>query len=69
MGRPSAFDVARPSQERTIKFEEPKPSNMINLENIMMLEMKINQIFDNVSLNFSKVTSLCEDWWEVTQEE
>ena len=26
-------------------------------------------IFENVSLNISKITSLCEDWWEITQEE
>lgn len=72
LGRASAFDVARPSQERpTLVFEDtsPKPNNMINLENILLLEGKIQQIYENTSLNFSKVTSLCEDWWEITQEE
>lgn len=42
---------------------------MINLENILKLENKIQLIYENSSLNFSKVTTLCEDWWEITQEE
>jgi len=26
-------------------------------------------IYENVNLNLSKITGLCEDWWEITQEE
>jgi hypothetical protein len=42
--------------------------NMINLENILIIEKKINEISDSIN-TMVEINLLCEDWWEVTQEE
>lgn len=53
------------------RVSEPKvkSNSMVNLENVLIIEEKIRLIYDQIS-NFSKdISMLCEDWWEVTQEE
>jgi hypothetical protein len=42
--------------------------NMINLENILIIEKKINEITDAIN-TMVEINLLCEDWWEVSQEE
>jgi Dullard-like phosphatase family protein len=42
--------------------------NMINLENILIIEKKIREITDGIN-TMVDINLLCEDWWEVTQEE
>lgn len=42
--------------------------NMINLENILIIEKKIGEILQEIN-TMVQIDSLCEDWWEVTQEE
>jgi hypothetical protein len=41
---------------------------MINLENIMLIEKKIAEICEGVA-SMDSISSLCEDWWELTQQE
>ena len=49
--------------------EQPDPNkNMINLENILIIEKKISEISDGIN-TMVEINLLCEDWWEVTQEE
>lgn len=42
--------------------------NMINLENILIIEKKISEILEGIN-TMVEINLLCEDWWEVTQEE
>lgn len=42
--------------------------NMINLENILIIEKKISETLEGIN-TMVEINLLCEDWWEVTQEE
>jgi Dullard-like phosphatase family protein len=42
--------------------------NMINLENVLIIEKKINEISEAIN-TMVEINLLCEDWWEITQEE
>jgi len=42
--------------------------NMINLENVLLLEQKLTQINENIGKS-TNVHELCEDWWEINQNE
>lgn len=51
------------------QMEQPDPNkNMINLENILIIEKKLTEITDSIN-TMVDINLLCEDWWEITQEE
>lgn len=77
LGRASAFEVIKPQPDQAVTemsvetFPPPKPakSNMVNLENIIALEQKLWEMYEKISSQVSDLTLICEDWWEITQEE
>lgn len=42
--------------------------NMINLENILIIDKKLGEISQSINTMVG-IQALCEDWWEITQEE
>lgn len=72
LGRPSAFDVVKSDEKKEeAEAESPTPptNNMINLENVLQIEEKISAVHEGLGMNLGEVTTLCEDWWELTQVE
>ena len=82
LGKATNFDVVQPKADNPIPTDvsiekpEPRPSSpkaksnsMINLENVLIIEEKIREIYDSLSTFHKEISLLCEDWWEVTQEE
>ena len=82
LGKATNFDVVQPKADNPIptdmSIEKPEPratsaktksNSMINLENVLIIEEKIREIYDSLSTFHKEISLLCEDWWEVTQEE
>jgi hypothetical protein len=67
----SQLNEPKPQVQEEVVVKPQKqvlPKNMINLENILLLEGKLTQITANL-LDPSMICELCEDWWELSQEE
>lgn len=65
-GAADRYDCAQPP----LAGEDPtlQNKNVINLENILIIEKKLGEILDGIN-TMVEINLLCEDWWEITQEE
>lgn len=60
-------DYVNNDLQQNAEIQDPN-KNMINLENIIIIEKKISEISEGIN-TMVEINLLCEDWWEVTQEE
>lgn len=52
----------------SLQKQSPQIKNMINLENILLIERKLTEINEGISM-MEGISELCEDWWELSHEE
>lgn len=65
---PAVNKVPDPVNVLNLPKKQPQNKNMINLENILLIEKKLSSIISHFQSS-QEISSLCEDWWELSQEE
>jgi len=67
--KPEGEKVQQSGNGTVLQLKESAPNNL-NLENLLLVEDKIQKLVDNLKASkLADVSQLCSDWWELTDEE